>query len=32
MPAVGAILLFLATGAGLGLVGGGLAGVARVAR
>jgi cell division protein FtsX len=32
MPAAGAILLFLASGAGLGLVGGGLAGVARVAR
>jgi cell division transport system permease protein len=32
MPAAGAILLFLACGAGLGLVGGGLAGVARVAR
>jgi cell division protein FtsX len=32
MPAAGAILLFLASGAGLGLIGGGLAGVARVAR
>jgi cell division transport system permease protein len=31
-PAVGAIFLFIAAGAGLGLVGGGLAGVARVAR
>ena len=32
MPAVGAILLFIAAGAGLGMIGGGLAGVARVAR
>jgi cell division transport system permease protein len=31
-PAVGAIALFVATSAGIGLVGGGLAGVARVAR
>jgi cell division protein FtsX len=31
-PAVGAIFLFIAAGAGLGLIGGGLAGVARVAR
>ncbi|MEO6776054.1 MAG: permease-like cell division protein FtsX [Kofleriaceae bacterium] len=31
-PALGAIALFVAAGAGLGLVGGGLAGVARVAR
>jgi cell division protein FtsX len=31
-PAAGAILLFIAAGAGLGLVGGGLAGVTRVAR
>lgn len=32
MPAVGAIALFVAAGAGLGLVAGGLAGVARVTR
>jgi cell division protein FtsX len=32
MPAVGAIALFIAAGAGLGLVAGGLAGVARVPR
>jgi cell division protein FtsX len=31
-PAVGAVALFVATSAGIGLVGGGLAGVARVAR
>ena len=31
-PALGAIALFVATSAGIGLVGGGLAGVARVAR
>ncbi len=31
-PAIGSILLFLAAGAGLGLVAGGLAGAARVAR
>jgi cell division protein FtsX len=31
-PAIGAIALFVATSAGIGLVGGGLAGVARVAR
>jgi len=32
MPALGAIALFVAAGAGLGLIAGGLAGVARVAR
>jgi len=32
MPELGAMLLFVASGAGLGLIGGGLAGVARVAR